>query len=74
MKTSNDTIGVGVVHVLVVDNNVVLGRHVICNVVVDNQTKKSVQKSQIDLFIQLVQLALHHDIALAVRRLPNVLV
>jgi len=50
----NDTVGVGEVLVLVVDNDIVLGRHVIGDVVVDNQIKKSVKKSQIDLYIQLV--------------------
>ena len=37
LEAADDAVAVGVVHVLVVDHHVVLGRHVVGNVVVNNQ-------------------------------------
>lgn len=39
---------------LVVDDHVVLCRHVIGNVVIDNQTQKPVKQSQVNLFVHLL--------------------
>merc|ERR1719422_1271412 len=64
LQTSHYSIRVGVVHVLVVDDNVVLGRHVVSNIVVNDEPEESVEKCEINLLIELLKLALHHDVAL----------
>jgi len=73
LESADYSVGVGVVHVLVVDHHVVLGRHVVGNVVVDDEAKQSVEKRQVNLLVELLESALHHDVALAVTRLPNIL-
>ena len=54
------------VHVLVVDDNVVLGRHVVCDVVVNNQSQQAVQKGEVHLLRDVLELALkdHHTLAI----------
>lgn len=58
---------------LVIDDDVVLGGHVIRNVVVDNEAKKTIEQRQVDLLVHLLKTRLHHNIALSLRRVPNVL-
>ena len=58
---------------LVVDDDVVLRRHVIRNVEVNDEPQQLIEQSQVDLLVQLLQLGLHEDVALAVGRLPNLL-
>lgn len=58
---------------LVVDDNVVLGRHVISNVVVNNKTQQPVEQSQIDLLVHLLIARLQHDVTLSLSRLPHIL-
>ena len=74
LQAANDAVAVGVVHILVVDDDVVFGGHVVGNVVVDNQSQQPVEQGQVDLFVELFKVALHHDVALAVARLPNILI
>lgn len=47
LQTPDQTIGVGVRHVLVGDHNVVLGRDVVCNVVVQDQPQKPAMNTRI---------------------------
>mmetsp|Transcript_46 Transcript_46/g.74 ORF Transcript_46/g.74 Transcript_46/m.74 type:complete len:259 (-) Transcript_46:3765-4541(-) len=56
LKATNQPIRVCVHHVLVADGHIVLGRHVVSNVVINNQTQKTVQERQVDLFIHLFKL------------------
>lgn len=58
---------------LVVDDDVVLGCHVISNVVVNNETQQPVEQSQIDLLVHLLVTRLQHDVTLSLGRLPHVL-
>lgn len=58
---------------LVVDDNVVLGSHVISNVVVNNKTQQPVEQCQIDLLVHLLIARLQHDVTLSLSRLPHVL-
>ena len=39
---------------------------------IEDQTKQTVQQRQIDLLVDLGQDSLHHDVALALARLPDV--
>ena len=48
LQTPDQTIGVGVRHVLVGDHNVVLGCDVVCNVVVQDQPQKPAKKHRDD--------------------------
>lgn len=58
---------------LVINDNVVLCRHVISNVVINNQPQKSIQQSQINLLVHLLVVWFHHNIALSFRCLPDIL-
>lgn len=58
---------------LVVDDHIVLGCHVISDVVVNNKTKQPVEQGQIDLLIHLLIAGLQHDVALSLCSLPHVL-
>ena len=59
LKTSDQTIGVGVRHVLERDDHVVLGGHVVSQVVVNNQSEQLVQECEIDLVVEFFKLSLH---------------
>ena len=61
------------VHVLVVDDHVVLGRHVIGNVVIDDETQQTIEQRQIDLFVQLLETRLEHHVTFTIRSLPHIL-
>ncbi|CAN8015573.1 unnamed protein product, partial [Ixodes persulcatus] len=75
LQAPDDAIRVGVVHVLQgkIDDDVVLGSHVVGNVVVHNETQQSVQQRQIDLLIHLLKARLEHHVALPFRSVPHVL-
>eukprot|EP00438_Fugacium_kawagutii_P036610 Skav217820 [mRNA] locus=scaffold889:237880:242886:- [translate_table: standard] len=49
LQTLDEAVGVGVVHVLVVDHDVVLRGHVIRNVVIHNEPQQSIQQGQVHL-------------------------
>ena len=61
------------IHVLIVDHHVVLSSHVISNVMIHDETEESVKQGQINLLVELLEGALHHDVTLTITRLPNVL-
>ena len=73
LETTENTVVVGVVHILVGELDVVLGSDVIGDVVIDNQSKKPIQQEHIDLLIHLVELCLDENVALALTSLPNFL-
>mmetsp|Transcript_38034 Transcript_38034/g.88956 ORF Transcript_38034/g.88956 Transcript_38034/m.88956 type:complete len:243 (-) Transcript_38034:2942-3670(-) len=72
LQPLDQAVGVGVVHVLVVDGDVVLRSHVVRNVVVDDEPKQSVQQRQIHLLRHVLELGLQHHDALAIRCVPHV--
>ena len=50
------------VHVLVVDDDVVLGRHVVGDVVVEDEAEQPVEQREVHLLVHLGELRLHaHD-------------
>jgi hypothetical protein len=71
LQAHQKAVVVGVVHIFEVDDHVVLCGHVICNVVVDNQSKQPVQQSQIDFLVYLVKPRLHQHQRLVFAGLPN---
>ncbi|KAI6750107.1 hypothetical protein HG531_007372 [Fusarium graminearum] len=71
LQTTDHTITVDMVHVLVGELNVVLGRDVVCQVVVHNQSQERVEKRKLHLLVHLGKLCLNHDVALAVLGLPD---
>mmetsp|Transcript_2955 Transcript_2955/g.8791 ORF Transcript_2955/g.8791 Transcript_2955/m.8791 type:complete len:467 (+) Transcript_2955:3703-5103(+) len=73
LQAPNDTVRVGMGHILEGDDNVVLGRHVVSDVVIDDQPQQPVEKREVDLLVYLLEVRLHHDYALAVGRVPNIL-
>lgn len=73
LEASDDAVAVRVVHVFVIDVHVVLRRHVISNVVVDNQTQQTIQKGQIDLLVQFFKTRLQENIAFPFGRVPHIL-
>ncbi len=58
---------------LVVDDYVVLGCHVISDVVVHNKTQQPVEQRQINLLVHLLIAGLQHHVALSLCSLPHVL-
>ena len=42
LEATDDTIGVSVIHIFVIDHNIVLGRHVISNVMIDDKSENSI--------------------------------
>lgn len=73
LQSANDSVAVRVVHVLVVDDDVVLGCHVVSDVVVHDEAEQSIQKRQVNLFVEFLELRLEQDVALALGHVPNVL-
>jgi len=59
-------------HVLVRKGRVVLGRDVIRQVVVHDQSQQPIEQGQVDLLVDLGQDGLHHDDTFALTRLPDV--
>ena len=58
---------------LIVDDHIVLGRHVIGNIMIHNQPKQPIKKCQVDFLVHLLELGFHHHVALALRSVPDVL-
>lgn len=58
---------------LVVDDDVVLGCHVVGYVVVHDEAQQPIKQGQIYLLIHLLKPGLQHDVALALTCLPHVL-
>ena len=73
LKSPDNSIGVGVIHVLVVDHHVVLGSHVVGDVVVHDQPQQPVEQCQVNLLVQLLKLTFHHHITFSISCFPNIL-
>lgn len=58
---------------LIVNDNIVFGRHVIGNVVIHNETQKPVQQCQVNLLIHLLVARLQHDVTFTLCCLPHIL-
>ena len=58
---------------LVVDDDVVLGSHVVCDVVVHDEPQQAVEEGQVHLLVHLLEERLHHHVALALGHVPHVL-
>ena len=71
LEAADEAVGVCVVHVLVVDDDVVLGGHVVGDVVVDDEAEQAVEEGEVHFFVELLELGLEHDVALALARLPD---
>jgi len=59
-------------HILVGEDGVVLRGDVIGQVVVENESKKPVEESEIHLLVDFGENGLHHNVGLSVGSLPNV--
>ena len=57
---------------MIVRTGVVLGCDVICQIVVQNETKQAIEQRQIDLLVDLRKHGLHQNVAFAFAGLPNV--
>ena len=73
LEATHDSVGISMVHVLVVHNYVVLGSHVVGDVVIDDESEQPVEQGEIDLLVKLLEVALHHHIALSVCCFPHIL-
>lgn len=58
---------------LVVDDHVVLGGHVVSDVVVHDETQQSVEQRQIYFLIHLFIARFQHHVTLSLHRLPHIL-
>lgn len=59
LQSHQQSVVVGMVHVFEVDDHVVLGSHVVSDVVIHYQSQQPIQESQVNLLIDLVQSGLH---------------
>lgn len=57
---------------LVINNNVILGSHVISDVVVDDKPKQSVKKRQINLLVEFLETRLEQYVAFTLAHFPDV--
>ena len=73
LKASDQAVRVRVEHVLERDADVVLRRHVVRDVVVQDEPEEAVQQREVDLFEDLIELGLDHDHTLALRSVPHVM-
>ena len=73
LQTSDDAVRVGVVHVLVVYDHVVLGSHVVGYVVFHDQTQESVEEGEVNFLVHLLVTGLHKNVTLPLPSLPHLL-
>jgi len=57
---------------LVINDNVVLGGHVVSYVVINNETKQSIKKCQVNLLVKFLKARLKHYVTLSFSRVPHV--
>jgi len=67
----NDSVAVCVIHILEVDNNIVLSCHVISDIVIDYESQKSIQESQIDFLVDFLETGFQQNNTLAFRSIPD---
>src|SRR5258708_11819874 len=72
LETTNHTVRICMRHVLVSEDSVVFRGDVIGQIVVQNETKQSVEQSQIDLLVNLGVYGLHHNVTFSFACLPDV--
>ncbi len=72
LQTSDHTVAVGMVHVFVVELNVVLRGDVVSQIVIHDETEQTIEQSQIHLLVDFRQLGLDHDVAFAFCTLPHI--
>lgn len=51
----DDAVAVSMIHVFEVDHDVVLRSHVICDVVIHDQSQQTIQESQVDFLVHLLE-------------------
>mmetsp|Transcript_30637 Transcript_30637/g.99608 ORF Transcript_30637/g.99608 Transcript_30637/m.99608 type:complete len:435 (-) Transcript_30637:2259-3563(-) len=72
LEAGDEAVRVCVAHILVRNDNVVLRRHVIRDVVVDDEAQQTVEHRQVHLLLELFKLGLQHDHALALGGFPHI--
>ena len=73
LQPAQQPVRVGVVHVLEGDVDIVLGGHVVGEVVVDDEAQQPIKQRQVDLLVHLGELRLDAHDAVALGRVPHVL-
>lgn len=73
LEPVNDAVAVGVVHIFEVDDDVILGGHVVRDVVIDDETQESIEEGQIDFLVDLFEARLEQDHGLTVGGIPDTL-
>ena len=73
LQPAQQPVRVGVVHVLEGDVDIVLGGHVVGEVVVDDEAQQPIEECQVDLLVHLGELSLDAHDAVALGRVPHVL-
>mmetsp|Transcript_29770 Transcript_29770/g.62395 ORF Transcript_29770/g.62395 Transcript_29770/m.62395 type:complete len:277 (-) Transcript_29770:3144-3974(-) len=73
LQATDQAVAVQMIHVLVIEQDIVLCGHVLRNVVIDNQPKEAIQQRKIHLLVHLLKLSFHHHIGLPAGRVPHLL-
>ena len=68
LSTTNHSVGVDVLHVFLVENDVVLR-----GLMIDDQTKQTIEQRSIDFFVEFFKISFQHHVALAFAGAPNLL-
>lgn len=71
LQASNHAMCIDVGHVLVGQRRVVLACDVVGQIVIQDETEETIEKRQVNLFVDLGKDSLHHDVAFAIARLPD---
>ena len=72
LQATDKAIGVGMHHVFERKHDVVFGRHVVGNVVVDDQTEQTIEQREIHLLVDTFEGCLQQDDALATIGAPHI--
>lgn len=71
LETANEAVGVGVRHIFVTDDDVVLCRDVVGDVVIDDESKETIEERHVHLLGHTFEFRLEENDAFAVRGLPD---
>jgi hypothetical protein len=71
LQSLDNPVIIGVVHILEINNHVILRRHILGYIMIHNQPQEPTQKQQINLLIHLIQLRLEQHQRLPLTHIPH---
>jgi hypothetical protein len=71
LQALDNPVIIGVVHILEINNHIILRRHILGYIMIHNQPQEPTQKQQINLLIHLIQLRLEQHQRLPLTHIPH---